>query len=194
GDAAHQMPPFLGQGMCSGIRDAVNVAWKLAAVCRGADESLLDTYQAERSPHVRRIVESAVGFGRIICTLDADEAAGRDQMMIAAREANPVDIGGAPMPSLSGSNLVTDGAGHVVGDRRIDGRILDELLDGRWAVIGREDLLTDGDHRLLRSLDAVVIDDDGDFVVVRPDRIVFGIGRAALDALADVVNRYKLFG
>ncbi|MGA0329329.1 MAG: bifunctional 3-(3-hydroxy-phenyl)propionate/3-hydroxycinnamic acid hydroxylase, partial [Ilumatobacteraceae bacterium] len=74
GDAAHQMPPFLGQGMCSGIRDAVNVAWKLAAVCRGADESLLDTYQAERSPHVRRIVESAVGFGHIICTLDADEA------------------------------------------------------------------------------------------------------------------------
>jgi 3-(3-hydroxy-phenyl)propionate hydroxylase len=192
GDAAHQMPPFLGQGMCSGIRDAVNVAWKLAAVCRGADESLLDTYQAERSPHVRRIVESAVGFGRIICTLDVDEAAGRDQTMIAAREANPVDIGGAPMPSLSGSNLVTDGAGYVVGDSRIEGRILDELLDGRWAVIGREDLLTDVDHRLLRSLDAVVIDDDGDFVVVRPDRIVFGTGRAALDALAEVSKRFAL--
>ncbi|MGA0801748.1 MAG: hypothetical protein ACO3Q0_03820, partial [Ilumatobacteraceae bacterium] len=79
-------------------------------------------------------------------------------------------------------------------DGRRGERTIDELLDGRWAVIGREDLLTDGDHRLLRSLDAVVIDDDGDFVVVRPDRIVFGIGRAALDALADVVNRYKLFG
>jgi 3-(3-hydroxy-phenyl)propionate hydroxylase len=192
GDAAHQMPPFLGQGMCSGIRDAVNLAWKLAAVCREADESLLDTYQPERSPHVRRIVESAVGFGRMICTLDVDEAAGRDQMMIAAREANPVDIGGAPMPSLSGSNLVTDGAGYVVGDRRIDGRTLDELLDGRWAVMGRGDSLTDADHRLLRSLDAVVIDDDGDIVVVRPDRIVLGTGSVALDALADVANLYSL--
>lgn len=96
------------------------------------------------------------------------------------------------MPSLSGSNLVTDGAGYVVGDSRIEGRILDELLDGRWAVIGREDLLTDVDHRLLRSLDAVVIDDDGDFVVVRPDRIVFGTGRAALDALAEVSKRFAL--
>ncbi|MGA1717113.1 MAG: bifunctional 3-(3-hydroxy-phenyl)propionate/3-hydroxycinnamic acid hydroxylase [Ilumatobacteraceae bacterium] len=195
GDAAHQMPPFLGQGMCSGIRDAVNVAWKLAAVCRGADESLLDTYQAERSPHVRRIVESAVGFGRIICTLDADEAAGRDQMMIAAREANPVDIGGVPMPSLSGSPLVTDGAGQLLDDGRRGERTIDELLDGRWAVIGSSTFLTDEDRAVLSSLDAVAIDESAqEPTIVRPDRIVFGIGRAALDALADVVNRYKLFG
>jgi 3-(3-hydroxy-phenyl)propionate hydroxylase len=195
GDAAHQMPPFLGQGMCSGIRDAVNLAWKLAAVCRGADASLLDTYQPERSPHVRRIVESAVGFGRIICTLDVDEAAGRDQMMIAAREANPVDIGGSPMPSLSGSDLVTDGAGHVVSDGRIDGRVVDELLDGRWAVIGRESSLTDDDRHVLSRLDAVVIDvPDREPSIVRPDRIVFGTGRAALDVLAEVTNRHSLVG
>ena len=195
GDAAHQMPPFLGQGMCSGIRDAVNLAWKLAAVCRGADESLLDTYQPERSPHVRRIVESAVGFGRIICTLDVDEAAGRDQTMIAARAANPVDIGGSPMPPLSGSDLVIDGAGHVVSDGRIDGRILDELLDGRWAVIGRKDSLTDDDRLVLSRLDAIVIDvPDREPSIVRPDRIVFGTGRAAFDALADVTNRYSLAG
>ena len=193
GDAAHQMPPFLGQGMCSGIRDAVNVAWKLAAVCRGADESLLDTYRLERSPHVRRIVESAVGFGRIICTLDAEEATGRDQMMIAAREANPVDIGGSPMPSLSGSNLVTDGAGHVVSDGRVDGRVLDELLDGRWAVVGREASLTDDDRLVLSRLDAIVIDvPDRELSIVRPDRIVFGTGRSGLDALKDVVSRYSL--
>ncbi|MBU6317901.1 MAG: FAD-dependent monooxygenase, partial [Acidobacteria bacterium] len=70
GDAAHQMPPFLGQGMCSGMRDAANLAWKVDAVVHGADPALLDTYQAERAPHVRSIIESAVGFGRLICTTD----------------------------------------------------------------------------------------------------------------------------
>ncbi|MGA0153997.1 MAG: hypothetical protein ACO3LG_10200, partial [Ilumatobacteraceae bacterium] len=149
----------------------------------------------ERSPHVRRSVEAAAGFGRNICTLDADEAAGRDQMMIAAREANPVDVGGVPMPSLSGSNLVTDGAGQLLDDGRRGERTIDELLDGRWAVIGSSTSLTDEDRAVLSSLDAVAIDESAqEPTIVRPDRIVFGIGRAALDALADVVNRYKLFG
>lgn len=191
GDAAHQMPPFLGQGMCSGIRDAVNLAWKLAAVCRGADESLLDTYQSERSPHVRRIVESAVGFGRIICTLDVDEAAGRDRMMLAARAENPVDVGGSPMPALSDSPMILEGAGQLVADGSRDGRTIDEILDGRWAVMAPRSSLDDGDRELLSGLDAVVFESD-DVTVVRPDRIVFGSGRMALDGLKEVATRFSL--
>ena len=73
GDSAHQMPPFLGQGLNSGTRDAVNLAWKLALVHRGqADERLLDTYTVERVPHVRSTVEHAADMGRLI-----DQIAGR---------------------------------------------------------------------------------------------------------------------
>ncbi|MEQ1866740.1 MAG: bifunctional 3-(3-hydroxy-phenyl)propionate/3-hydroxycinnamic acid hydroxylase, partial [Micropepsaceae bacterium] len=79
GDAAHQTPPFAGQGMCSGIRDAVNVAWKLAHVLRGeASESLLDTYQTEREPHVRTVTETAIAMGRVVCIADPQAAAQRD--------------------------------------------------------------------------------------------------------------------
>jgi 3-(3-hydroxy-phenyl)propionate hydroxylase len=206
GDSAHQMPPFLGQGMCSGVRDAVNLAWKMSAVVRGASESLLDTYQPERSPHVQRIVESAVGFGRIICTLDPQVAAERDRNMLAARAANPVDVGEAPQPSLSGSSLIVDGAGYVVSDGRLDGVVFDEVLDGRWAVVVSDELvLGAADRATLGRLDALIlVAKDGaitqrildnaqsDAVVVRPDRIVLGTGRSGLDALARAVDEFAL--
>ena len=67
GDAAHQMPPFLGQGLCAGVRDAHNLAWKLALVARGAsDAALLDTYAEERRPHVEAVTRLAVRAGRVI--------------------------------------------------------------------------------------------------------------------------------
>ena len=89
GDAAHQMPPFLGQGLCSGMRDAANLAWKLIMVCKGkADEALLDSYETERSPHVRTIIEHAKDFGRTIGELDLDKARSRDQNMVAQLQEN----------------------------------------------------------------------------------------------------------
>jgi len=64
GDAAHLTPPFIGQGMCAGIRDAANLTWKLALVADGrADDRLLDTYQAERKPHARRVIQIAMLVG-----------------------------------------------------------------------------------------------------------------------------------
>ena len=85
GDAAHLTPPFLGQGLCSGLRDAANVAWKLDLVLRGvADESLLDTVEPERQPQNEWVIALAVELGRVLCQLDADVAAERDAALRAA--------------------------------------------------------------------------------------------------------------
>ena len=84
GDAAHEMPPFPGQGMCSGIRDAHNLAWKLNLVLAGrAGEALLDTYQPEREPHVRFITEKAIELGRVQTLRDPNAARQRDERMLA---------------------------------------------------------------------------------------------------------------
>ena len=84
GDAAHQQPPFLGQGMCQGIRDVANLSWKLAAVLKGeASDALLDTYGAERSAHVRRLTITIKHIGRNICERDEVKARQRDADLIA---------------------------------------------------------------------------------------------------------------
>ncbi|MCQ8188061.1 bifunctional 3-(3-hydroxy-phenyl)propionate/3-hydroxycinnamic acid hydroxylase MhpA [Streptomyces rugosispiralis] len=89
GDSAHLMPPFAGQGMCSGFRDAANLAWKLDLVLGGhAAPALLDTYTTERRAHVRHAVEMSVGLGRVVCMADPAAAADRDAAMLAARKRN----------------------------------------------------------------------------------------------------------
>lgn len=67
GDAAHAMPPWIGQGMSAGIRDVANLCWKLAAVLHGrCTDDLLDSYQSERMPHVIEVTRRAVLIGRLI--------------------------------------------------------------------------------------------------------------------------------
>ncbi|MGI5282434.1 bifunctional 3-(3-hydroxy-phenyl)propionate/3-hydroxycinnamic acid hydroxylase [Nonomuraea polychroma] len=88
GDAAHQMPPFLGQGMCSGIRDAQNLAFKLDLILTGrAEQDLLDSYQAEREPHVRAVVEKGIELGRLQTIRDPEAAAARNRELLARRAA-----------------------------------------------------------------------------------------------------------
>jgi 3-(3-hydroxy-phenyl)propionate hydroxylase len=114
GDAAHQMPPFLGQGLCAGIRDAVNLAWKLIAVLRqGVDVPLLESYQHERRPHVRAIVEAAKAFGRIVGELDPAAATWRDAELagqLARGEAETIRQ--RYIPGLTAGIIATDPAGN----------------------------------------------------------------------------------
>jgi 2-polyprenyl-6-methoxyphenol hydroxylase-like FAD-dependent oxidoreductase len=107
GDAAHQMPPFLGQGMCSGFRDARNIAWKLDLVLRGlAGTELLDTYEQERKPHVQAITERAIELGRIQTLNDPVAARIRDAKMIEAQQDGNVGDD-QPYPPLTAGLLAS---------------------------------------------------------------------------------------
>jgi 3-(3-hydroxy-phenyl)propionate hydroxylase len=117
GDAAHQMPPFLGQGLCAGVRDAVNLSWKLIAVARqGVDAAVLDSYQRERRPHVRAIVAAAKAFGRIVGELNPAAAALRDDELagqLARGEAETIRQ--RYIPGLTAGIIATDPAGKPAG-------------------------------------------------------------------------------
>ncbi|WP_406163466.1 bifunctional 3-(3-hydroxy-phenyl)propionate/3-hydroxycinnamic acid hydroxylase [Streptomyces sp. NBC_00882] len=85
GDAAHMMPPFAGQGLNSGVRDAANLCWKVADVLAGrATEALLDTYDTERRPHAQAMIDLSVRLGRVVMTTDHRRARLRDLCVRAA--------------------------------------------------------------------------------------------------------------
>jgi len=91
GDAAHQQPPFIGQGMCQGLRDATNLVWKLDHVLRGvSSDSLLDSYTAERKQHVIELTGKIKAIGQSICERDPAAAWRRDAQILA-------DGGGKPL-------------------------------------------------------------------------------------------------
>ncbi len=85
GDAAHLMPVWQGQGYNSGIRDAANLGWKLAAVVNGrADDQLLDTYDTERRKHARAMIDLSTMVGRVISPTDRRIATARDLLVRSA--------------------------------------------------------------------------------------------------------------
>ena len=93
GDAAHLTPPFLGQGLCSGLRDAANVSWKLDLVLRGlAAGRLLNTIEAERQPQNEAVIRLAIELGKVLCQLDPEAAAERDAMLRAAGPPPPLEL------------------------------------------------------------------------------------------------------
>jgi resorcinol 4-hydroxylase (NADPH) len=141
GDAAHLMPPFAGQGMCAGVRDAVNLAWKLDLVLSGrAAERLLDTYTSERLPHVQSTIQFSVDLGRIICISDPEAANMRDEAMIAARQQAAQ---GEPPPAFPpGPGLFVEGdplAGQMFMQREVarDGKrgLFDDLVGRGFCLI-----------------------------------------------------------
>jgi 2-polyprenyl-6-methoxyphenol hydroxylase-like FAD-dependent oxidoreductase len=116
GDAAHLMPPFAGQGMCSGIRDAANLAWKLDLVLSGrSGDAVLDSYTSERSAHVQNAIGMSVELGNVICLTDPAGVAARDEVMAAAGGRPDLVLPAVPPPVLGPGVLATGPGGAPVG-------------------------------------------------------------------------------
>jgi 3-(3-hydroxy-phenyl)propionate hydroxylase len=198
GDSAHQMPPFLGQGMCSGLRDAANLAWKLRDVIAGrSPDSLLDSYETERMEHVRAYIELAVELGSVIQTTDPEKARQRDRDLIA----NPTML--RPLAPPLGRGLHGDApppaATRAAQPTLEDGALLDDRVGYRFAVLASRRLVEalPGETReALDDNDTVLVAATGkaaDYladlrvgaVVIRPDRYILGVASspAELDAV-----------
>jgi len=136
GDAAHLTPPFAGQGMCAGMRDAANLAWKLALVHAGrAGEALLDTYATERISHVRTMIDLAVELGRVICVLDPEQARARDRRMVAEERERGGPVS-RPLPPLGPGCFAAESP--AAGTLFVQGRVRCGESEGLFDdVVGR---------------------------------------------------------
>jgi 3-(3-hydroxy-phenyl)propionate hydroxylase len=191
GDAAHQTPPFLGQGLCAGIRDASNLAWKLEAVLRGTSgEALLQTYESERRPHVTEYIDLAVRLGGMINTRASEGVLPRPPSADEPPQMRSL------RPRL-GPGIGPDAASPVgwpaPQPRLLDGRMLDDVVGCRFALLAlragdatnRELSLSCSEHGV-----ALVFADEtidlGDWLesegitaaLVRPDRYIAAVARS----------------
>ncbi|MDR3468510.1 MAG: bifunctional 3-(3-hydroxy-phenyl)propionate/3-hydroxycinnamic acid hydroxylase [Xanthobacteraceae bacterium] len=167
GDAAHLMPPFMGQGMCSGLRDAWNLGWKLDRVLKGASpDRLLDDYEEERAPHVDAIIRISMEMGRVVCVPDAVAAKARDEAFFS-RQLPPPPV----FPGLSGGLIARgpDGvsapaAGQLLPHDELerDGRSdrLDRIIGRQFALLieaGALPRLSAQSRVLIDALEIVVV-------------------------------------
>jgi 2-polyprenyl-6-methoxyphenol hydroxylase-like FAD-dependent oxidoreductase len=184
GDAAHLTPPFLGQGLCSGLRDAVNMAWKLDLVLRGlAPARLLDTVAAERQPQTDWVIRFAIELGKVLCELDPEAAAERDATLRAADAPPPLEFpplgGGVVHRAGDTSPDPLAGALSVQGRVAVDGRegLFDDVVGRGWALIA-----ADGDPR-------EHLDEDGCAVLDALDASVASLDPQAPGGVADLDRR-----
>lgn len=193
GDAAHLTPPFMGQGMCGGIRDASNLAWKLDACLKfGHTDSLLDSYQQERSPHMETYIKTAMTLGKLISTSGTEEAL--KSSLINAD-------GSSRMKSINRAL----GIGLVAGDQTHCGALFPQLTTHTGERIDRHvgyapmlivspDMASDTatlqsswpDLRILSSKDlpaanAVLERYQTQAVLIRADRYILGTARSLTD-------------
>ncbi|MBN8965879.1 MAG: bifunctional 3-(3-hydroxy-phenyl)propionate/3-hydroxycinnamic acid hydroxylase [Rhizobiales bacterium] len=195
GDSAHQMPPFLAQGLCSGFRDAHNLAWKLDLVLKGkAQSSFLDTYMAERGPNARATIVESMRVGLHVNERDPEKVARRDAELMALQAEKERTKGQKQLIAFrvpgfeSGFVAQARGGVHGAGDALVQGRVrhngkedrFDDLAGRGFIIITR-----DGDPASALSRD------DLDYWSSLGGRSVrIGQGSADGDSFVDVEGRY----
>ncbi len=180
GDSAHLMPPFMGQGMCSGMRDAMTLAWQLGIVLDGAQPlSFLDNYGQERLDHVKYMIHGSVEHGKIICLSDPVEAAERDARMQAAA-LDPTLAPPPPGPPRLGAGLVMPdnpfaGLLSFQGIVEKGGRrgLFDDVVGGGFTLVGAsidpQAHLNDTNRAFLNSIGATIANFSADSDVTDVD-------------------------
>jgi len=145
GDAAHLMPPFAGQGMCSGMRDALGLAWRLDLILRGAGgEGLLESYGPERGGHVQELIRFSVQLGKVICISDPMEAQARDREMTAGCADPEYRAPPPPKPQLGLGvwDAEAPGAGLLVpqGVVKLGGRsgLFDDVVGSGFVLLAKD--------------------------------------------------------
>jgi 2-polyprenyl-6-methoxyphenol hydroxylase-like FAD-dependent oxidoreductase len=209
GDAAHQMPPFAGQGMCSGLRDVANLSWKLDRVLRGESGlALLDTYTSERGVHLQHAIAMSVELGRVICVLDGQQAADRDARMIAGG-ADPARVLPVAALPVLGEGVLADSLGMSTLRGTLapqfpvecDGHsvLLDDVTGYGAVLFSLDDVEESFEHSGVHACTVGPGNNawarwfeshDIRAVLIRPDHYVFG----AVTDLADIkelVTRYR---
>lgn len=195
GDAAHQTPPFLGQGLCAGMRDASALAWRIAAILqRGSNLSILDTYTCERAEHARVLIQTATKLGE---TLTAPDGKRLEELNTAVGRE-----GRGSAPRLGVGLWVEDAIGGLLAPqpRLEDGRLLDDVVGYRFAALARPSvcrvvdsaeraewerndiMLIEASGMALRWLDEI----GAEAVLVRPDRYGYGAFSNAADLIGAV--------
>ncbi|RDH74911.1 bifunctional 3-(3-hydroxy-phenyl)propionate/3-hydroxycinnamic acid hydroxylase [Mycolicibacterium moriokaense] len=210
GDAAHLTPPFIGQGMGAGLRDAMNLSWKLAAVLAGdLPDSVLDSYQRERKPHTRALIRLALNVGR---SMTAGGEVGNLVRRVVVPRMHVIPglrdkVVDSTTPALRRSALVHRSrgrrslAGKLVPNPVLsDGRRLDDSIGDGFAVISAAPLGTEQRARLEKRGVAIHVAQTGtglaDWLrrghataaLVRPDRTVMRAGRRVDDVCDAVPN------
>ncbi|WP_241473944.1 bifunctional 3-(3-hydroxy-phenyl)propionate/3-hydroxycinnamic acid hydroxylase [Mycolicibacterium neoaurum] len=180
GDAAHLMPVWQGQGYNSGIRDAANLGWKLAAVVNGqADDALLDSYDAERRKHARAMIDLSTLVGRVISPTNRHVATLRDKVIRAASvvptlKRYVLEMRFKPMPRYDTGAVVHNEsasavppAGTLFIQPAVDTRVaqnvlLDEILGAGFAVLAWNNnpraLLSEDTYTRWKTLGATFIE------------------------------------
>lgn len=209
GDAAHLMPPTAGQGLCSGVRDAVNLAWKLAEGVLNEREEFLISYEAERKPHLQAILERTLFFSETFQAGSAFEkwlrkakfhALSRFPILknyVKDKYEVPQKLDASLLPFKS-----KQVGRHIPQFSTIEGDKTDDLLGYHFILIVKNNILTrtqlvelnqkgififsEQNTSAQNAFDKWLYQNELDFVLIRPDKIILAAGK--MPTLQEVIS------